>query len=160
MGSIFFSSGDSHTRGLLVLLHLSLEGITKVETDPKGGLCLLRLLHSLLMTEFSVFKPLSGHSTRENLASGWSFKGIQSYMENKNDRNENKTTPGGFNDSIDKMDRYDGNKTQMIYRLCSNYALIVDNYLRVYGEGITHFSLNSPVIIGPLARIHDRQGLN
>ena len=36
LGPIFFSSGDSHTKGLLVLLHLGLEGVTEVDTDPKG----------------------------------------------------------------------------------------------------------------------------
>ena len=33
---IFFSPGDSHTKRLLVLLNLGLEGVTKVDTDPKG----------------------------------------------------------------------------------------------------------------------------
>ena len=36
LGAIFFSPGDSHTKGLLVLLHLGLEGVTEVNTDPKG----------------------------------------------------------------------------------------------------------------------------
>ena len=36
LGAIFFSFGDSHTKGLLVLLQLGLEGITEVDTDPKG----------------------------------------------------------------------------------------------------------------------------
>ena len=30
------SLGDSHTKGFLVLLHLGLEGVTEVDTDPKG----------------------------------------------------------------------------------------------------------------------------
>ena len=47
LGPIFFSPGDSHTKGSLVLLHPALEGNTEVDTDPKGGLCPLRLLHSL-----------------------------------------------------------------------------------------------------------------
>ena len=34
--AIFFSPGDSHTKGLLVLFHLGLEGVTEVDTDPKG----------------------------------------------------------------------------------------------------------------------------
>ena len=33
---IFFSPGDTHTKGMLFLLHLGLEGITEVDTDPKG----------------------------------------------------------------------------------------------------------------------------
>ena len=35
LGAIFFSPGDSHTKGLLVLLHLGLEGVTEDDTDPK-----------------------------------------------------------------------------------------------------------------------------
>ena len=36
LGAIFFSPGDSHTKGLIVLLPLRLEGVTEVDTDPKG----------------------------------------------------------------------------------------------------------------------------
>ena len=36
MGPIFFSPGDSHTKGMLFLLYLSLEGVTEVDTDAKG----------------------------------------------------------------------------------------------------------------------------
>ena len=43
---------------MLVLLHLDLEGIIEVDTDPKGGLCPLSFLP--LMTEFSVFIHLQG----------------------------------------------------------------------------------------------------
>ena len=32
---IFFSFGDSHTKRLLALLYLGLEGITEVDTDPE-----------------------------------------------------------------------------------------------------------------------------
>ena len=56
-------------------------------------------------------------------------------MENKNDGNENKVILGDFNCTMDKMDRYDGNKTQRLYRCCFYYALNVDNDLRIYGEG-------------------------
>ena len=34
---------------------------------------------------------------------------------------------GDFKCPIDKMYRYGGNKTQILYRCCYNYALIVDN---------------------------------
>ena len=37
---------------------------------------------------------------------------MQNYMENKNERNENKIILGDFNCTMDKMDRYGGNKTQ------------------------------------------------
>ena len=34
---IFFSSGDIHVKGLFALLHSDPQGITEVDTDPKGG---------------------------------------------------------------------------------------------------------------------------
>ena len=77
----------------------------------------------------------SGYSTREQLARGRFFKGLQNYMKNKNDGNESKITLGDFNCTMDKMDRHGGNKTQRFYRCCSNHAHIVDNGLRIYGEG-------------------------
>ena len=54
-------------------------------------------------------------------------------MGNKNEENENKIILGDFNCTMDKMDRHDGNKTQRLYRSCSNYAFTVDNALRIYG---------------------------
>ena len=36
LGTIFFSPGDSQTKGLLILLHLGREGVTEVYTDWKG----------------------------------------------------------------------------------------------------------------------------
>ena len=49
LAPIFFSPEEKrlHKKGLLLLIHLGLEGINKVDTDPKEGLCPLRLLHSL-----------------------------------------------------------------------------------------------------------------
>ena len=79
-------------------------------------------------------------------------------MESNNEGNENKIILAEFNCTMNKRDRHGGNKTQTLYRCCSNYALIVDNGLRVYGEGRTQIPLSSPAIIGPLARIQDRQG--
>ena len=55
-------------------------------------------------------------------------------MENKNEGNKNKIILGDFNCSMDKMETYGGNKTQRLYRYCSNYALIVNNGLRICGE--------------------------
>ena len=70
-------------------------------------------------------------------------------MEHNNEQNENKVILGDFNCTMDKIDRYDGNKAQGLYRCCSNYALIVDNALRIYGKGRTQISLSSPAMIGP-----------
>ena len=44
-------------------------------------------------------------------------------MENKNKGNENKIILGDFNCTVDKMDRDGEDKTQILYRCCSNYAL-------------------------------------
>ena len=53
-------------------------------------------------------------------------------MQNKNEGNENKIMLGVLNCTMDKIDRDGENKTQRLYRCCSNYALsklIVDNGL-------------------------------
>ena len=53
-------------------------------------------------------------------------------MESKNEENENKIILGYFNWTMGKMDKDGENKTQRLYRFCSNYALskiIVDNGL-------------------------------
>ena len=95
----------------------------------KGGLRPLGLLP--LMIEFSVCAP-SGCSTRKQLARGHFFEGLQNYMQNKNEGNENKIMLGDLNCTMDKIDRDGENKTQRLYRCCSNYALsklIVDNGL-------------------------------
>ena len=80
-------------------------------------------------------------------------------MENKNEGNENKIILGDFNCAMDRMDRHGGNKTWRLYKCYSNYVLIVDNGLRVYGEGRTQIPPSSHTLIGPLARNQDRQGL-
>ena len=60
---------------------------------------------------------------------------------------------------MNKIDKYSGNKTQRLYRCCSNYPLIVDNGLMIYGEGRTQIPLSSVVMIGALARIQGRQSV-
>ena len=60
LGAIFFSPGDSHTKGLLVLLHPGLDGIAEVDTNPKGGFVSFKVTPHPLMTEFSMFIPLQG----------------------------------------------------------------------------------------------------
>ena len=150
LGLIFFCFGDSYTKGSLILLHLNLEGITEVDIDPKGWFVSFKVTPLSLMTEFSVFMPL--------LAKWHFFKGLQNYTT-KNEENYNKTIVGDFYCTIDKMDRHGGNKTQGLYRCCSNYALIVDYGLRIYGERRTQIPLSSPAMIGLLAKIQDRQGL-
>ena len=55
LGPIFFSSRD--TKGSLVLLHPSLEGITEVDSDLKGGFLSFKVTNRV-MAEFSELMPL------------------------------------------------------------------------------------------------------
>ena len=110
----FISLGDSLTEGLLALLHLSLEGVTEVDTDPKGRFVLFKVTPSNDRV-LCVYAP-SGHITREQLAWGRFFEGLQNYMENKNEENENKIILGELNCIMDKIDRYGGNEIQRFYR--------------------------------------------
>ena len=53
-------------------------------------------------------------------------------MQNKNEGNENKLILGVLNCTMEKIDRDGENKTQRLYRCCSNYILskiVVDNGL-------------------------------
>ena len=44
-------------------------------------------------------------------------------MQNKNEGNKTKIILGDLNYAMDKIDRDGENKTQRLYRCCSNYAL-------------------------------------
>ena len=57
MGPIFFFPRDTHTKGMLFLLHLGLEGVTEVDTDPKERLVSFKVTTS---NESSLFVPLQG----------------------------------------------------------------------------------------------------
>ena len=57
-----------------------------------------------------IYAP-SGDSTREQLARGSFFEGLQNYMENKNKGDKNKIIFGNFQCTMDKMERNNGNKT-------------------------------------------------
>ena len=83
LSAIFFSLGDSHTKGLLVLLHLRIEGVTDVDTGPKGRLSSFKFTPSNDRV-LCVHDP-SGHSTREQLAKVRFFEGPQNCMGNKNE---------------------------------------------------------------------------
>ena len=57
MGLIFFSPGDTHTKGMLFLLHLGLKGVTEVDTDPKERFVSFKVTTS---NESSLSVPLQG----------------------------------------------------------------------------------------------------
>ena len=79
LGPIFFSPGDTHTKGMLFLLHLGLEGVTEVDTDPKERFVSFKVTTS---NESSVCAP-SEYSTREQLAREHFFEVLQKNMQNK-----------------------------------------------------------------------------
>ena len=85
--SIFFSPGDSHTKGMLFLLHLGFEGITEVETDPKRMFVFFKVT---AFNENSLFMPLQGVAPENSWLEGRFFEGLQNYMQNKYKGNENK----------------------------------------------------------------------
>ena len=100
----------------ILVLRVSL----KLTLIQKRDLCLLRLLP--LMTEFSVFMPLQGIAPGNSWLGRVSLKDYKIIWKKKSEGNENKMI----------QDRNGENKTQRLYRCCSNYALlklIVDNGL-------------------------------
>ena len=158
MGLNFFSPGDSHTKGMLFVLHLGLEGITEVNTDPEGRSVSFKVTTS---NDSSLFVPLRSIAP-ENSWLGSTFLKDYKIICKKNEGNENKIILRDLNCTMDKIDRDSENKTQRLYRCCSNYALskiIVDNGLEDLGEGRTQIPLSSPTTIGSLPRIHDRLDL-
>ena len=151
LSAIFFSPGDGHTKGFLILLHLGLEGVTEVDTGPKKRFVFFKVTPFIDRVLY-VYAP-SGHSTREQLSRWRFFEGLQSYMENKNEGNENKIILGDFNCIMDKMERDGRNKT--IYKCHFSNALSNSSWImdwRIYGEGRTQIPLSSPATIDLLAQ--------
>ena len=112
MDHIFYSPGDSHIKELLVLINLGLKCATGVGTDSRGRLLSFKVTPSNDRV-LCVYAP-SGHSTKEQLAGGSFFEGLQNYMENKNEGNESKIILGDCHCTIDKMERNGWKKTQTL----------------------------------------------
>ena len=74
LGPIFFSPGENHTKRSLVLLHLGLECITEVDTDPKGEFVSFKVTPLPLMIEFSVFISCQGVAPGNSWLGGVSLK--------------------------------------------------------------------------------------
>ena len=155
LDSNFFSL--SHTKGCLSCLIWDL----KVDTDPKGRFVSFKFTPSNDRV-LCVYVP-SGYSTREQLDRGRFFEGLQNYMENKDKGNENKIILEDFNctmwikwTGMVKIKHKDLIGAAPVMP-CQNSSWITN--LRIYGEGRTQVPLSSSAMIGPLARIQDRQGL-
>ena len=106
LGPIFLSPGSSHTKGFIAQLHPGLEGVTEVDTDPKGRFVSFKV--TLSNNRVLCFCAPSRHNTRELLAKGRFFERLQG---KEREGNENKIILGDFNITIDKMDRDGGNET-------------------------------------------------
>ena len=94
LGLIFFTPGDTFSKGILILLHSGFDDVTDVDTVPKGRFVSFKVASSndrLLC----IYAP-SVHSNREQLIRGHFFEGLQTYIENKTEGNENKIIIGDF----------------------------------------------------------------
>ena len=83
--SIISSTADSHTKGMLFLLHLSLEGITEVGTDPNE-----RFVSFKVTLSNDRVLSLHGIKPESSWLGGHFLKGLQSYTQNKNKGNKSK----------------------------------------------------------------------
>ena len=97
---------------MLSQLHPGLEGVTEVDTDPKGRFVSFKV--TLSNNKVLCVSATSGHNTREQLVRGCSFERLQNYMENKCEGNENKIILGDFNITMNKIDRDGRNKTKAL----------------------------------------------
>ena len=95
LGPIFLFPGRSYTKGLIAQLHPGLEGVTEVDTDPKGRFVSSKV--TLFNNRVLCFCAPLRHNTREQLLRGRFFERPQNYMENKCEGNENKIILGDFN---------------------------------------------------------------
>ena len=113
---------------MLFLLHLGLEGVTEVDTDPKERFISFNVTTS---NEGSLFVPLQRIAPECSWLGGAFLKNYKKICKIK-EGNENKIMVGVLSCTMNKIDRVSENKTQRLYRCCSNYALpklIVDNEL-------------------------------
>ena len=125
------SPGNIHTKGLLLLLYMGLEGVTEVNTDPNWRFVPFKVTrcNNKVLCVYS----LSGHNTREQLAMGHVFERLKNCMGIKSEGNKNKAILANFICPMDKIDRDHGKKTQRLNICDSNYVLlklIVDDVLK------------------------------
>ena len=67
MGPIFFSPGDTDTKEMLFLLHLGVEGVTEIDTDPKESFVSFKVTTS---NKSSLFVHLQSIATESRWLGG------------------------------------------------------------------------------------------
>ena len=72
LGPIFLSPGTSHTKGFIAQIHPGFEGVTEVDTGPKGRFVSFKV--TLSNNRFSVFVPLKGLTPESSWLKGVSLK--------------------------------------------------------------------------------------
>ena len=97
---IFFSPEDSHTKGLLIMLHQGLEVFTQVDTDAKRKFVSFNVIPSNGRV-LCVYAP-SECNTREQFDRKNFFEGLQNYVKKKSEGNENKINLLNVNCNMDK----------------------------------------------------------
>ena len=152
---IFFSHEDSYTKGLLDLLYVGLESVPKIEINLKRKFLSFTVTPSNGKVLWA--RALLGHNTKEELARGHFFEGLQNYLEKKNERNENKIILRDFICTMDKMDWDSGNTNHVIPIMsCKNSSWIMGS--RIYGEERTEIPLSSPTTLDSLAQDPGKTG--
>ena len=81
LGHIFLSPGISHTKRFIAQLRPGFEGVTEVDTDPKGRFVSFKVTLSNNRVLYVCAPKI--HNTREQLVKGRFFERLQNYMENK-----------------------------------------------------------------------------
>ena len=153
LGRNFFSSGDCHTEGLLVLLHSGLERVTEVDTDTKGRFASFKVTPS--MTEFFVFIPFHGIAPGNSWLEGVSFKNLKiiwkiKLREMKTKQNLEALTVLWMKWTGMVEVKYIEFIDVVPVMPCENPSWTMGS--RIYGERKTHIPLSSSATIDPLAQ--------
>ena len=85
------------------MLHLCLEGITEVDTNPR--FVSLKVTPSNDRVLCLCLFRVQQQRTAGQAGGGDFFEGLESYMQNKNEGNENKVIHGDVNCTMDEIDR-------------------------------------------------------
>ena len=136
MGPIFFTLAYS-PKGLLALLHLNLQGVTEVDTDPKGKF--VSFMVTLSNDRVLWVDAPSGNSTKKQLDRRRYLEWLQNKdIKNKVKGNENKIILRDVNCTLCKMERDGGNTDftdAVSIMLCQKSSWVMGSW--VYGEGRT-----------------------